>query len=151
MNLEVVSIETYTSSVMFLLLGLFLVSVLIWPIVIYKRIKNKEKTVKFDWIVPYLIIYSVFAQINVISAAISYDDIASPGYQKYANWKLHQFIFNDIRLLLIFLLSGVLFNFIFNRVGKKELKTIFMVMLNCFAVCIILFIIFLFILSSFFE
>ena len=108
------SIETYTTNMVFFYLGLLFLFVLAGIIVlIWSGIR--KKTLKCRWIIPYSILYLVYALFSASTAGIAYDDIADPNYWRYEGWKLYDFVLNDVRKIAIWLLIGVLLYFVFER------------------------------------
>lgn len=138
------SIETYADIMMKLYMGLFLLSVLAGAAAILSKIK--KKTLKYRWFIPCTMIYSIVAVFHVFIAFIAYDDPADPNYRIYQNWELKDFIFNDIKLLLIWLLLVVLLYLVSKRKeSETPVKTerkkplIFLAVLLAGAVILILF------------
>lgn len=107
------NIETYTDIMIRLYIGLFLFSVFASFITI--RSKIRKKTLKYWWLIPCTIPYSIVAVFNVFVASIAYDDHADPNYKIYQNWKLQDFILNDIKVLLIWLFIVVLLCLVIKR------------------------------------
>lgn len=112
------SIETYADIMMKLYMGLFLLSVLAGAAAILSKIK--KKTLKYRWFIPCTMIYSIVAVFHVFIAFIAYDDPADPNYRIYENWELQDFILNDIKLLLIWLLLVVLLYLVLYLVSKRK-------------------------------
>ncbi len=130
------SIETYTAIVIRFYIGLFLFLVFAGIAALYKKIRKKP--VRCWWLIPYSMIYSIFALFSTFIAAIAYDDPADPNYRRYQNWELHDFIFNDMKMLMIWLLIGESLYFLFER---KHLKIKKNVMYSAIAFLAVLFII----------
>ena len=102
-------------------IGLFFLSVLAGFVMIWRKIRKKD--IKLGWIVPYTIFYSVFSLFAVFAASIAYDDPADPNYARYQGWTLRDFVFRDLRALLIWLLIGALLYLIFERgLGGQPVK-----------------------------
>ena len=112
------SIETYADIMMKFYIGLFLLSVFAGVIAIWSKIR--KKTLKYWWLIPCTIIYSIVAVFNIFIACIAYDDPADPNYRIYKNWELKDFILNDIKVLIIWLFIVVLLYLVLRR---KEYKT----------------------------
>lgn len=112
------SIDTYTTVMTYFYVGLFLLSILIGIVAIWNRIQKKP--FKFSWAIPCSIFYSIFAFTGTSTAYIAYDDIADPNYWIYKNWKLQDFVFNDIKMLIIWLCIGALVYWIFGRKERKR-------------------------------
>lgn len=113
------SIDTYANVMIRLYIGSFLLSIFIGIVSLWKGIKQK-KSIRHWAVIPCLICYSYIAQYNVFVPYIAYDDLADPNYWQYKGWRLQDFIFNDIRLLLVWLFIGALFDFIAERRKYKE-------------------------------
>ena len=64
-------------------------------------------------------LYSIFAAVSTSTAYIAYDDLADPNYPKFKDWKLLDFVLNDIKMLALWLFIGVVLYLIF---GRKECK-----------------------------
>lgn len=112
------SIEAYTTIMTYFYVGLFLLSILTGIVAIWMRIRKKP--LKFSWVIPCSILYSIFAFTGTATAYIAYDDIADPNYWLFKNWKLQDFIFNDIKMLIIWLFIGALVYWAFGRKERKR-------------------------------
>jgi len=111
------SIETYTTTIIYLYIGLFLFFILIGVADIWNRIW--KKTLKYWWgIIPCSIFYLISATFSTFIASIAYDDPADPNYEKYENWELHDFILHDIKTLIIWLFIGILLYLVSGRKSK---------------------------------
>lgn len=89
------SIETYTTNMVFFYLGLLFLFILAGIIVLI-RSEIRKKTLKCWWIIPYSILYLVYALFSASTAGIAYDDFADPNYWRYEGWRLHDFVLNDV-------------------------------------------------------
>lgn len=107
------SIETYTTIMIFSYTGLFLFSIIAGIVLIWDRIR--KRTLRYFWTVPCVMYYSIFALFNTFVPAIAYDDLADPHYLIFQNWKLHDFILNDIKMLVEWLFIGLLLYLLFER------------------------------------
>ena len=115
------SIEMYAEIIIRVYAGLFLLSVLAAAVGIWKRIR--KKTFKFWWTIPCSMLYSIFAAVSTSTAYIAYDDIADPNYPKFKDWKLLDFVLNDIKMLALWLFIGVVLCLIFARKEcRKSIK-----------------------------
>lgn len=112
------NIETYADIMMKFYMGLFLFSVFAGAAAIWSKIR--KKTFKYWRLIPCTILYSIVAVFNIFIAFIAYDDPADPNYRIYQNWKLPDFILNDIKVLIIWLFIVVLLYLVLRR---KEYKT----------------------------
>lgn len=112
------SIETYATVMTRFYTGLFLLFILAGIVAIWKRIRKKP--LKFSCLIPCSIFYSIFAFTGTATAYIAYDDIADPNYRIFKNWKLQDFVFNDIKMLIIWLFIGALVYWIFGRKERKR-------------------------------
>lgn len=113
------SIEAYGRIMCIFYIGLFLVSVLVGIIAVGYTILRK-KPLKYGWIIPCITVYSIFALCNTFVPSIAYDDVSHPNYSNYENWQHFNFILNDIKMLLIWLIIGILIYFVFRR---KKVET----------------------------
>lgn len=130
------SIETYTTIITRFYIGLFLLLVFAGIAALCKKIRKKP--LKCWWLIPYSMIYSIFALCNTFIAFIAYDDPADPNYRRYQNWELHDFVFNDMKTLMVWLLIGGSLYFLFER---KHLKIKRNVLYSALAFLAVLFII----------
>lgn len=112
------SIETYADIMMKFYMGLFLLSVFAGAAAIWSKIR--KKTLKYWWLIPCTILYSIVAVFNVFTAYIAYDDPADHNYRIYRNWELKDFILNDIKVLLIWVFIVAALYLVLRR---KECKT----------------------------
>lgn len=110
-------IETYSAIMAYLYTGLFLLSVLAGLLAVWNRIR--KRAFPYWWVVPYSAVYSIAALCNTFIAYLAYDDISHPNYERYANWKLHHFILNDVRMLAAGLLIGAGLFFLHKRKESK--------------------------------
>lgn len=116
------SIETYANTMMRLYIVLFLIAILVGVVAIWRGIRKKP--LKRWWMIPYSLFYSIFASYSVFIPYIAYDDPADPNYRIFKNWRLHNFVLNDIKIFAVWLLVGVLLCFISARKGcKRSIKT----------------------------
>ncbi|MFG6369063.1 MAG: hypothetical protein K1W16_11675 [Lachnospiraceae bacterium] len=106
-------IDTYVNIMKYFFVGLFLLSILTGIVAIWKRIQKKP--LKYEWISPLTMIYSIFGLCNTFLAYIAYDDISDPNYSRYENWGLHNFILNDLKMLILWLFISVIVFVIFSR------------------------------------
>ncbi|GFI23581.1 hypothetical protein IMSAGC011_02370 [Lachnospiraceae bacterium] len=129
-------IEIYVNIILYLYIGLFLLSIFTGIIALWKRIR--KKSLKYAWVIPYLILYSLFALFNTFIAYNSYDDCSNPNYSRYENWKLPNFILNDVKMLIIGLFFGGIFYFVFVRkkcnilIKKGAVAVLFVIMFFLF-------------------
>ena len=131
------SIETYTTNMFFFYLGLLFLFVLTGIIVLI-RSGIRKKTLKCWWIIPYSILYLIYALLSATIAGIAYDDIADPNYWRYEGWRLHDFVLNDVRKIAVWLLIGVLLYFVFERKEtNKVIKTVGKVLLIILAILMV--------------
>lgn len=107
------NIETYANSMIYFFIGLFLVLIVMGIVCFVQKIRGRS--VKHWWIILYSIGYSIFAMYNTFIPFIAYDDPADPNYHIFKGWELRDFIVNDIKMLAIWLLIGVLIYGFFNR------------------------------------
>lgn len=127
------SIETYADIMMKFYMGLFLLSVFAGVAAIWSKIR--KKTLKYWWLIPCTILYSIVAVFNVFIASIAYDDPADPNYRIYQNWKLKDFILNDMKVLIIWLfIVGLLYLVLRRKEYKMPTKTCRLTALIFFAV-----------------
>lgn len=101
------SIETYTRDIIYLYIGLFLFSVFMGIVRIWKRIR-KKKLKYWGGLLPCSFLYSLSTMFSTFIASIAYDDIADPNYARYMNWTLRDFILHDIKTFLLWLFIGLL-------------------------------------------
>lgn len=105
------SIDSYTTAICFFYLGLFFFFVLAGIVDICHRVRKGP--LKHWWgITPCGILYAFFACVSTLSADTAYDDIADPNYARYGGWELSDFIFHDIRTLVIWVLIGLAVYFV---------------------------------------
>lgn len=100
------SVETYATIMLNLYLGLFLLSVFVGVLAIWKWIR--KKAFRYWPLIPYATFYTIFAEFHTFIAYIAYDDPADPNYNIYKNWGLSDFILNDLKALIIGLFIGAL-------------------------------------------
>lgn len=115
------SIEIYASMMMKLFAGVFLLSVLAGVTAVVSRIR--KRTVKYWWLIPCAMVYSVVAVFNTFIASIAYDDPADPNYSIYKGWELRDFILNDLKVFAIGLFLVALLYLILRRKNKLQEKT----------------------------
>lgn len=137
------SIETYTTIITRFYIVLFLFSVFTGIAALYKKIRKKP--LRCWWLIPYSMIYSIFALCNTSIAFIAYDDPSDPNYQRYQNWKLHDFVIHDMKTLMIWLLIGGLLYFLLERKHLKIKKNVMYRVLAFIAVLFIIMIILFFV------
>lgn len=101
------SIEVYTTIINYCYIGLLLFLMLTGVVELWKKIRKKPS--KYRLLIPYSIIYLFIAMVSSFAASIAYDDPADPNYWRYQNWDLCDFILHDIKMLIIWLLIGILF------------------------------------------
>lgn len=110
------SIDSYASFMLdYFFKGLFLLSVLAGMVAIVMKVR--KKTVKCWWLIPCISVYSIVAAYNLFFPYIAYDDVADPNYWKFNNWGLRDFILNDCKMLLLFLVVMLLLYFVGKRKG----------------------------------
>ncbi|MDE7223770.1 MAG: hypothetical protein K2O34_08340 [Acetatifactor sp.] len=129
------SIETYANTMICLYGGLFLLAIFMGGVMIWRGIRKKP--LKLKWLIFYfcLTFYSVFASYGIFIPYIAYDDSADPNYGIFKNWTLHNFILNDIKMLIIWLFIGVLFYVVLTRIEYgKFIKKGLIVLLAVLAV-----------------
>lgn len=115
------SIETYTAIVIRVYIILFLCLI---PIGILKLLRGiQKKSLKYWWVIPHSMIYSIFAVFSTFIASMAYNDPADPNYSAYESWELGDFVFHDIKMLAVWLLVGILFYFVFEKECKKSIRT----------------------------
>lgn len=132
------SIELYTTIVVWFYAALFLLCTVIGGVRIWKRIR--KRTVKYGWIIPCAMFYLISAAIGTLTALIAYDDPADPNYGIFGGWELHDFVLNDIKRLFIWLFIGALLYFLFERKKCGKLfKTGFIVLIISLAVLFVIF------------
>ena len=120
---DYMDIKTYMANIICFYLGLLLLFVLAGIIILILSVIRK-KAIKCWWIIPYSILYLIYALLSAAIAGIAYDDIADPNYWRYEGWKLHDFVLNDVRKIAIWLLLGALLYFVFERKEtNKVIKT----------------------------
>lgn len=126
-------IDLYVAKATCLYMGLFLLAAVMGIVAIGFRIR--KKTLKGWWLIPCSMLYSFFSSSITFSAYIAYDDPADPNYRIYKDWKLHNFILNDIKMLAIWLFIVALLYFVFEtNKCKKSIKTGFTALLVLLAV-----------------
>lgn len=101
------SIDTYTTGMIYLYIGLFLFSIFMGIVEIWNKIWKKKRKY-WGGLLPCLFLYSLFAMFSTFIASIAYDDIADPNYTRYMNWTLRDFILHDIKTFLLWLFIGLL-------------------------------------------
>lgn len=136
------SIDIYASVMMYFFTGLFLLSILTGVIVTVMKIR--KKTVKYWWIIPCTIIYAVVAAYNLFIPYIAYDDPADPNYRTFKNWGLRDFMLNDCKMLIIFLLAILLLYFVWKR-KKYSIKANGLAVMIAFAILSVVVILFTFV------
>lgn len=113
------NIDIYACVMTFFYMGLFILSFLTGIVCLWKRIRQ-QKSIRHGVVIPCLIYYSFVAGYNLFIPYIAYDDRADPNYWKYKGWEFRDFLFNDIRMLLIWLFIGALVDFIVERKKYRE-------------------------------
>ena len=117
------SIEMYTDGVIVVHMVLFLCLIVAGIAAMWRRI-GKGK-LKYWWLIPCSLYYSVFAVLGTFMASMAYDDPADPNFGRYGNWGLHNFILNDLARLIIWIVIGLLFYLAFEQKDcKKAIKVI---------------------------
>mgnify|MGYP007033928682 FL=1 len=106
-------IDIYVNIMEYFFSRLFLLFTFIGIIAIWRRMRKKP--LKYGWVIPLIMVYSIFALYNIFIASIAYDDISDPNYSRYKSWELHDFILNDLKMLIVWLIIGVIFYFKFSR------------------------------------
>ncbi len=114
------SIELYTRTMCYIYISLFFLSALAGMIAILCSLR--KKTLKYGWLIPCIMFYSFFATINTFVPSIAYDDISDPNFSRYEGWQLPNFILNDVKMLLFWLLFGALLYFLFKRKERQTSK-----------------------------
>jgi len=117
------NIETYATVIVYFYIGIFFLLIPVGIVSLWKRIRRK--TAKCWWLIPYSMLYLLFAIFGTFTAYIAYDDLSDPNYRTYEGWELHDFVLNDIKRFILWLLIGVLLYFLFGR--KKCAKSTRMV------------------------
>lgn len=116
------NIESYTTFTMYFYAGLFLLFTFIG--IVWIIVGIRKKTFRYWWIVPCSMFYAVFALFSTCIAYMAYDDPSDPNYRIYEGWNLQNFIFNDIKMFVIWLLAiGLLFLFYKKKSQQKSVKT----------------------------
>ncbi len=136
------SIDTYAYVMIYIFIGLLLLSVLAGMAAIVMKIR--KKTVKCWWIIPCTIMYSFVAVYNLFIPYIAYDDPADPNYRTFKNWGLRDFMLNDCKMLIIFLLAILLLYFVRKRKGYS-IKANGLAVLIVFAILSVVVILFTFV------
>ncbi len=98
--------------------GLFFLSVFSGIVLTWDRIR--KNTLRYWWIFPCSIFYVVSALLSTFTAYIAHDDPADPNFRRYENWGLKDFVLNDIKTLIIWLLIGAALHFVFDRRECKK-------------------------------
>lgn len=112
------SIETYTTIIISIYTGSFLLAVLIGAVTIINRIRKRSPKY-WRGIIPCSILYLLSAMFSTFAASIAYDDPADPNYARYKGWEFHDFILHDIRTLIIWLFIGISFYLISKKISKE--------------------------------
>lgn len=136
------NIETYTTIIIYIYTGSFLLAVLIGIVAIINRIR-KRASKYWRGIIPCSILYLLSAMFSTFAASIAYDDPADPNYARYKGWELHDFVLHDIRTFIIWLFIGISFYLISKKISKKASAespgVIRSVKIGCAIVCAVLF------------
>ncbi len=74
-------IDIYVSIMEYFFSRLFLLFTFIGIIAIWRRMRKKP--LKYGWVIPLIMVYSIFALYNIFIASIAYDDISDPNYSRY--------------------------------------------------------------------
>ncbi len=111
------SIETYTDIMIYFYIGLFFLSVFAGMIVLWRKIRKKP--LKYGWLVLYTACCSIFCVFHTFIPSIAYDDPGDPNYSRFENWKLYNFILNDIKMLVLCLLIGAALYAVFEKRKQK--------------------------------
>lgn len=110
-------------------------------IAIVRRIR--KRTVKYWWLIPCVMVYSIAAVCNTFIAGIAYDDPADPNYGIYKGWALRDFILNDLKVLVIGLFLAALLCLVLRRkkaeTTSRRAVRIVLAVLSAGAVVFILF------------
>lgn len=133
------SIERYTTVIIYLYMGLFLLFLLIGVMEIWNSIR--KKTSKY-WrgMIPCSILYLISAILSTFAASIAYNDPADPNYTRYGGWELRDFILHDIRTLIVWLVIGMLFYLAAKRPSVKRSTKPKSIKIGCAMLCAISFI-----------
>lgn len=115
------SIDFYCMGIIYLYIGLMFLLLGVGVVGIWFRIRKKP--FKYWWLIPYSLLYVIFAQCLTGTAYIAYDDVADPNYMNYKGWVLEDFILNDIKRLIIWLGIGAVL-FLIIKKGPGNLKLI---------------------------
>ncbi|MBD5470215.1 MAG: hypothetical protein HDR19_03640 [Lachnospiraceae bacterium] len=128
------SIEAYTTFIMRLYGGLFLLVILIGAVEAWNRIRKKTRKYWLG-IIPYSILYLISAVFSTFIAFIAYDDPSDPNYARYENWGLHDFILHDIKTFILWLFIGILLYLAFgSKSTKKSIKMACIILLGFFII-----------------
>ena len=128
------SIEAYTTFIMRLYGGLFLLAILIGAVEAWNRIRKKTRKYWLG-IIPYSILYLISAVFSTFIAFIAYDDPSDPNYARYENWVLHDFILHDIKTFILWLFIGILLYLAFgSKSTKKSIKIACIILLGFFII-----------------
>ncbi len=110
-------------------------------IAVVRRIR--KRTVKYWWLIPCVMVYSIAAVCNTFIAGIAYDDPADPNYGIYKGWALRDFILNDLKVLVIGLFLAALLCLVLRRkkaeTTSRRAVRIVLAVLSAGAVVFILF------------
>lgn len=107
------SIERYTLFMACFHGGLFFFLIVAGVVEFFIRIR--KRTLKFWWVTPCAISYSQWATVITTAVYMVLDDVSHPDYWKYKDWGLWDFVFLHIKILIIWLLIGALFYFLFEK------------------------------------
>lgn len=125
------NIDTYERIMGWFYLGLMLLALLAVLVVIVLRILRRP--FRYDWLAPYVVLYSTCAGMGMLSALLAYDDVASPNYHMYKDWQMHHFVLNDIRMLMVWAAVGVVLDSLFRRRRCTMLKAVIWALLAVMA------------------
>ena len=105
----------------YIYISLFFLSALAGMIAILCSLRKKP--LKYGWLIPCIMFYSFFATINTFVPSIAYDDISDPNFSRYEGWQLPNFILNDVKMLLFWLLFGALLTSYLKGKSAKHRKS----------------------------
>lgn len=111
-------IETYTDNIIVIHMVLFGCLILAGIVAIWRKIRGKR--IRYWWLIPCTMYYSVCAVIGTFMASMAYDDPADPNFGRYGNWGLHDFLLHDLMRLILWILIGLLFYIAFERKDHEK-------------------------------
>lgn len=107
------SIERYTLFMACFHGGLFFFLIVVGVVEFFIRIR--KRILKFWWVTPCAISYSQWTTMLTLKVYMVHDDVSHPDYWKYMDWRLRDFVFLNIKILIIWLLIGALLYFLFEK------------------------------------